>query len=137
MPVLQKTLDYLFHDVMDREGMEKSHAFIRDRTRAVRSDIVIQHLRDPGTMECFDRCARFHILAMHKLRGTEGFNPTMEDQMIMNGEPNVNDQMPLLIGLYSHSKSERILLGLTGHLSIAYRTRNAALPSSHAYPERE
>ncbi|OBZ73302.1 hypothetical protein A0H81_07195 [Grifola frondosa] len=36
-PVLKKTLDYLFHDLLVKEGFSQTHDFIRDRSRAVRS----------------------------------------------------------------------------------------------------
>lgn len=83
-PVLKKTLDYLFHDLLTAHGMEKSAAFIRDRSRAVRNDLTMQHLTDSTAMDCHDRCARFHILAIHYLNGKPGFSLALEEQQLMN-----------------------------------------------------
>src|SRR5882757_9295998 len=36
----QRTLDYLFHDLLPRGGFSATFNFIRDRSRAVRSDFT-------------------------------------------------------------------------------------------------
>ncbi|EIN04440.1 hypothetical protein PUNSTDRAFT_146422 [Punctularia strigosozonata HHB-11173 SS5] len=69
-PVLKKTLDYLFRDLLPRGGFSETHAFIRDRSRSVRNDFTIQHDCGPIAIECHDRCARFHILALY-IKGNE------------------------------------------------------------------
>ena len=62
----QQTLDYLFYDLLANHGLEATYAFIRDRRRAIRTDFTIQHSKGPIPIECFERIARFHILAMHR-----------------------------------------------------------------------
>jgi hypothetical protein len=37
-------------------------------------------------MECHERCARFHILALHLERDRPGFSIAMEEQQLMNSE---------------------------------------------------
>ncbi|THG98161.1 hypothetical protein EW026_g3979 [Hermanssonia centrifuga] len=82
-PILKKTLDYLFHDLIARAGFSETYTFIRDRTRAVRSDFTILHETGPLAIECHDRCARYHILALHLERDRAGFSLDLEDQQLM------------------------------------------------------
>ncbi|KZT66323.1 hypothetical protein DAEQUDRAFT_813670 [Daedalea quercina L-15889] len=87
-PVLKaselKTLDYLFHDLLVREGFTQTYDFIRDRSRAVRSDFTMQHEQGPLAIECHDRCARFHVLALHLERDNPRFSVALEEQQLMN-----------------------------------------------------
>ncbi|KAH7886763.1 SAC3/GANP/Nin1/mts3/eIF-3 p25 family-domain-containing protein [Phlebopus sp. FC_14] len=82
--VLQRTLDYLFHDLLPRGGFSATFSFIRDRSRAVRNDFTMQHEMGPIAIECHDRCARFHILALHIERDQPGFSIALEEQQLMN-----------------------------------------------------
>ncbi|EJF59439.1 hypothetical protein DICSQDRAFT_156285 [Dichomitus squalens LYAD-421 SS1] len=82
-PVLKKTLDYLFHDLLMREGFSETHDFIRDRSRAVRADFTMQHETGPIAIECHDRCARYHILALHLERDNPKFVLHLEEQQLM------------------------------------------------------
>ncbi|KAF5375889.1 hypothetical protein D9615_008201 [Tricholomella constricta] len=83
-PVLKRTLDYLFHDLLSRGGFSATFNFIRDRSRAVRNDFTMQHSYGPEAIECHDRCARFHILALHFERDRPGFSIALEEQQLMN-----------------------------------------------------
>ncbi len=70
--VLQKTLNYLLEEVVNGpEALWKVHKFVWDRTRAIRNDFSIQQVTKPEdvqiAMDCFERIARFHILALHQL----------------------------------------------------------------------
>ncbi|KJA18922.1 hypothetical protein HYPSUDRAFT_44772 [Hypholoma sublateritium FD-334 SS-4] len=82
--VLKRTLDYLFRDLLPRGGFSAAFNFIRDRSRAVRNDFTMQHITGPLAIECHDRCARFHILALHFERDTTGFSIPLEEQQLMN-----------------------------------------------------
>ncbi|KAF8623868.1 hypothetical protein AX17_007270 [Amanita inopinata Kibby_2008] len=82
--VLKRTLDYLFHDLLPRGGFSATFNFIRDRSRAVRNDFTMQHQTGPLAIECHDRCARFHILALHSERNNKGFSIALEEQQLMN-----------------------------------------------------
>ncbi|KAI0739914.1 SAC3/GANP/Nin1/mts3/eIF-3 p25 family-domain-containing protein [Daedaleopsis nitida] len=82
--VLKKTLNYLFHDLLIRGGFLQTYDFIRDRSRAVRNDFTMQHETGPLAMECHDRCARFHILALHIARDSPRFSIPLEEQQLMN-----------------------------------------------------
>jgi hypothetical protein len=82
----QRTLDYLFHDLLPRGGFSATFNFIRDRSRAVRNDFTMQHITGPLAIECHDRCARFHILALHFERDRPGFSIPLEEQQLMNSE---------------------------------------------------
>ncbi|THH15580.1 hypothetical protein EW146_g4914 [Bondarzewia mesenterica] len=83
-PVLKRTLDYLFHDLLPREGFSPTFNFIRDRSRSVRNDFTMQHETGSLAIECHERCARFHILALHFERGRAGFSLALEEQQLMN-----------------------------------------------------
>lgn len=82
--LFQRTLDYLFHDLIARGGFSQTYGFIRDRSRAVRSDFTMQHETGALAMECHDRCARFHILALHLERENSAFSVALEEQQLMN-----------------------------------------------------
>ncbi|KAK6430030.1 actin cytoskeleton and mitosis protein [Oleoguttula sp. CCFEE 5521] len=71
-PVLQKTCDYLFNEVIGNAAdIAKVHHFVWDRTRAIRNDFSIQQISDAGglriAIDCYERIARFHILSLHQL----------------------------------------------------------------------
>lgn len=80
----QRTLDYLFHDLLPNNGFTQTFNFIRDRSRAVRNDFTMQHETGPLAIECHDRCARFHVLALHFERDRKGFSVNLEEQQLMN-----------------------------------------------------
>ncbi|KAG6844263.1 hypothetical protein H0H87_008299 [Tephrocybe sp. NHM501043] len=83
-PVLKKTLDYLFHKLLPQGGFSATYDFIRDRSRSVRNDFTMQHSYGPEAIECHDRCARFHILALHLGRDNTNFSIPLEEQQLMN-----------------------------------------------------
>ncbi|KAH8829202.1 hypothetical protein DL96DRAFT_1790754 [Flagelloscypha sp. PMI_526] len=80
-PVLIRTLDYLFHELLPEHGFAPTWSFVRDRTRAVRTEFTMQRLDTPGAMASFRRCARYHALAFNYLKPSDF---VMEDAMIMN-----------------------------------------------------
>jgi hypothetical protein len=82
----QRTLDYLFHELLQKEGFGPTFDFIRDRSRSVRNDFTMQHETGALAIECHERCARFHILALHFERDRQGFSIAMEEQQLMNSE---------------------------------------------------
>ena len=71
-PVLKRTCDYLFNDVIgNATSLARVHHFVWDRTRAIRNDFSIQQLTKPEDLkiaiECYERIARFHIMSLHLL----------------------------------------------------------------------
>lgn len=52
-------------NLLPHVGMDKSHAYIRDRTRAIRKDFTRQRDFSLDAMYCHERIARFHILGLH------------------------------------------------------------------------
>ncbi|KAG1748132.1 SAC3/GANP/Nin1/mts3/eIF-3 p25 family-domain-containing protein [Suillus lakei] len=80
--VLRRTLDYLFHDLLPRGGFSATFNFIRDRSRAVRSDFTMQHEMGAIAIECHDRCARFHVLGLHLERDRPGSQVSLEEQQL-------------------------------------------------------
>ena len=72
--VLQKTLDYLINEVIgNTEDLEKVHHFVWDRTRGIRNDFSVQHVKEASqvriAINCFERIVRFHILSRHQVGG--------------------------------------------------------------------
>lgn len=91
--MLQRTLDYLFHDLIPRGGFADTQAFVRDRSRAVRNDFTIQQDSGPIAIECHERCTRFHILSLHLMQDVPTFDRALEVQQLMNCESNVSDRI--------------------------------------------
>ncbi|KAL5500924.1 SAC3 [Sanghuangporus vaninii] len=83
-PVLKRTLDYLFRDLIPRGGFAETQAFVRDRSRAVRNDFTIQQDSGPIAIECHERCTRFHILSLHLMYDVPTFDRALEIQQLMN-----------------------------------------------------
>jgi hypothetical protein len=77
------------HALLEDKGFSAAHNFIRDRSRAVRTDFTMQHETGPLAIECHDRCARYHILAIHVLGGEPSFL-AQEDRLLMNSEYGTN-----------------------------------------------
>ncbi len=98
----QRTLDYLFHDLIPRGGFSETWSFVRDRSRQVRNDFTIQHESGPVAIDCHDRCARFHILALHFERHNPGFSIAMEEQQLMHGKQGIaSSSYPVLTNFQS------------------------------------
>lgn len=69
--VLQRTLNYLFDEVIGGAPLATVHKFVWDRTRSIRNDFSIQRVTKLDDLkiaiDCFERIARFHILSLHQL----------------------------------------------------------------------
>ena len=70
--VLQRTLAYLLDEVVGGpEPLATTHKFVWDRTRSIRNDFSIQQVTRVEDLrvaiDCFERIARFHLLALHQL----------------------------------------------------------------------
>lgn len=65
----QRTLDYLFHKLLPSVGHALAHGFMRDRTRSVRQDLLLQPVHSRELIaECHERVVRYHILSTHYLK---------------------------------------------------------------------
>ena len=84
-PVLQRTLDYLFHTLLPTQPLAATHPFLRDRTRSVRQDFTVQNVRDVNAVRCNERIARYHILAVGVLREEAGFSEQQELEQLRKG----------------------------------------------------
>ncbi|KAJ9480005.1 Nuclear mRNA export protein SAC3 [Pseudozyma hubeiensis] len=82
-PVLKRTLDYLFHDLLPSDPNDarftQVQGFLWNRTRAVRQDFIVQSEGGPIAIECHERIARYHILCLH-WRGGPGAEGWSEQQ---------------------------------------------------------
>lgn len=82
-PVLKRTLDYLFHDLLPADPnnprFTQVQGFLWNRTRAVRQDFIVQSEGGPIAIECHERIARYHILCLH-WRGGPGAEGWSEQQ---------------------------------------------------------
>lgn len=84
-PVLHRTLDYLFHTLLPQHPLALTHPFIRDRTRSIRQDFTVQNVRGRSAIECNERIARYHILAVGTLREQSGFSESQELEQLRKG----------------------------------------------------
>lgn len=82
-PVLKRTLDYLFHDLLPTDPNDPRftsvQGFLWNRTRAVRQDFIVQSEGGAIAIECHERIARYHILCLH-WRGGPGAEGWSEQQ---------------------------------------------------------
>ncbi|GHJ87686.1 hypothetical protein NliqN6_4088 [Naganishia liquefaciens] len=108
---LKRTLDYLFYTVMKTQppdlaepptpltALRYTHGFIRDRTRGIRQDFTYQrHVGILENIECHERIARFHILAIHELGKLE------DGQFLKQETEQLNKTLISLIELYDDQR---------------------------------
>ncbi|KAK0201245.1 SAC3 domain-containing protein [Desarmillaria ectypa] len=99
-PVLEKTLDYLFLELMPREGFLATQGFLSDRSRAVRNDFSLQRIVDARSILCHDRCARFHILSLHLGRDIKTLDLQTEALLLSNTLTSLKEAYEDLIDKY-------------------------------------
>ncbi|CAM9139901.1 unnamed protein product, partial [Discosporangium mesarthrocarpum] len=93
LPVLETVVKYLLKDVYSKEWAKDSaanhgdedesavavYAFVEDRLRAVRQDVVVQGLTGPATAKMLQCVANFYIVSGYLMcqvaTGTRGFDP--------------------------------------------------------------
>ncbi|GAA5902822.1 Sac3p [Sporobolomyces salmoneus] len=90
-PILYKTLDYLFHTLLPQHPLAVTHPFVRDRTRSVRQDFTVQNVREHSAIECNERIARYHILALGTLREQSGFSESQELEQLRKVLKSLNE----------------------------------------------
>ncbi|KAJ8292731.1 SAC3 family protein 1 [Rhodotorula toruloides] len=90
-PVLHRTLDYLFHTLLPQHPLAVTHPFIRDRTRSIRQDFTVQNVRGRSAIECNERIARYHILAVGTLREQSGFSESQELEQLRKVLKSLNE----------------------------------------------
>ncbi|GAA6016185.1 hypothetical protein JCM11491_003762 [Sporobolomyces phaffii] len=89
--MLYKTLDYLFHTLLPQHNLAVTHPFVRDRTRSVRQDFTVQNVRGQSAIECNERIARYHILALGTLREQSGFSESQELEQLRKVLKSLNE----------------------------------------------
>jgi hypothetical protein len=75
-------MDYLVRNVLANNPFHTAHGFVRDRTRGIRQDFVYQNYRLDEAIHVHEEIARFHILSMHYLSGTAGFDAFQEMEQL-------------------------------------------------------
>ncbi|KAL2313587.1 Nuclear export factor [Schizosaccharomyces pombe] len=80
--ILKNTIDYLFKVILDRYSLREAHAFVRDRTRAVRQDFSVQSSFSQDSVYCHELIARFHIISLHELAHTPNFSRQQEIEQL-------------------------------------------------------
>ncbi|GAA5867449.1 hypothetical protein JCM8547_007509 [Rhodosporidiobolus lusitaniae] len=89
--VLHSTLNYLFHDLLPTLPLHVTHPFLRDRTRSIRQDFTVQNVRGKSAVECNERIARYHILALGVLREQSGFSESQELEQLRKVLKSLNE----------------------------------------------
>ncbi|KDE05299.1 hypothetical protein MVLG_04331 [Microbotryum lychnidis-dioicae p1A1 Lamole] len=90
-PVLKKTLDYLFHHLLPTAPLHVTHPFLRDRTRSIRQDLTMQNIRGEAAIECNERIARYHVLALGTLREQSSFSESQELEQLRKVLKSLNE----------------------------------------------
>lgn len=82
--VLSTTLDYLVDKIVSAsDPLDKdTHGFVRDRTRSIRQDFTLQNERGTMAIACHERIVRFHILSLHQMCETDGFDAHQEMEQL-------------------------------------------------------
>ncbi|KAJ8755368.1 hypothetical protein K2173_019166 [Erythroxylum novogranatense] len=103
LPVLEETLTYLLNllDSTDH-GFELVHAFIFDRTRSIRQDLVMQNIVDDRAIDMYEKMVKFHVLSQLKLRRC-GCGPDMVSLLHLNMEQ-LTKSLTSLYDLYDASR---------------------------------
>lgn len=78
------TLDHLLQNILAVKGIDNCHNFIWNRTRAIRKDFDRQELYNQVSVDCFEKIARYHILAMHQLRELSHYSIQQEMEQLRN-----------------------------------------------------
>ncbi|KAF9203883.1 hypothetical protein BGZ49_005921 [Haplosporangium sp. Z 27] len=81
--ILLSTLDYLLTEIMNDDDLSDSHAFIRDRTRSIRTDFMVQNSRGIEAVQAHEIIARYHILCSHQLCENENFSNQQEMEQLV------------------------------------------------------
>ncbi|GAA5825303.1 hypothetical protein JCM11251_006929 [Rhodosporidiobolus azoricus] len=89
--VLHSTLNYLFHNLLPTLPLATTHPFLRDRTRSIRQDFTVQNVRGASAIECNERIARYHILALGTLREQSGFSESQELEQLRKVLKSLNE----------------------------------------------
>ncbi|SDA01438.1 BZ3500_MvSof-1268-A1-R1_Chr10-1g02666 [Microbotryum saponariae] len=89
--VLKKTLDYLFHHLLPTAPLHVTHPFLRDRTRSIRQDLTMQNIRGEEAIECNERIARYHVLALGTLREQSSFSESQELEQLRKVLKSLNE----------------------------------------------
>lgn len=89
--ILIQTLDYLFHELLPAHPLSETHHFLRDRTRAVRQDFTMQNVRGAEAIECNERIARYHVLALGTLREQSTFSESQELEQLRKVLKSLNE----------------------------------------------
>lgn len=135
--ILESTLDYLFHTLMPTKPLSETHPFIRDRTRSIRQDFTVQNVRGQSAIECNERIARFHVLALGTLREQTSFSESQELEQLRKGQSRCRPARSCLPRLpsvrrqsSSPSTSFTTMQGSPTHPSHVQMKRNSALTTS-------
>ncbi|EPX71733.1 nuclear export factor [Schizosaccharomyces octosporus yFS286] len=80
--LLKKTTEYLFQQLLQKHPFQEAHAFVRDRTRAIRQDFSVQSSFTEESIYCHELIARFHIVSLHELKGQPSFSSQQEVEQL-------------------------------------------------------
>eukprot|EP00742_Colponemidia_sp_Colp-10_P009562 GILJ01010439.1.p1 GENE.GILJ01010439.1~~GILJ01010439.1.p1 ORF type:complete len:1632 (+),score=336.06 GILJ01010439.1:52-4896(+) len=113
--VLRLTMDYLMNQIVDLDSDPNNpyvgrphtfaniHIFVRDRTRSIRQDFILQSgtRTNRHCIEIHERIARFHILSEHQLCEEEIANFSSQQNM-----EQLNKTLKSLMEFYSDVRSK-------------------------------
>lgn len=127
--ILRITMDYLLNVILDKveATFSDKHKFVRDRTRSIRQDIIVQQRaiqKDPDALltvvRLHEEIARFHILSGHRLCGKDfaEFDPFQNTEQLRK----------VLQSLQEYYTDIRKVLSVGGNAVSSVGRNNVVLP---------
>ncbi|KAI9209224.1 SAC3/GANP/Nin1/mts3/eIF-3 p25 family-domain-containing protein [Polychytrium aggregatum] len=122
--VLLATLDFLVYEVLPEYGLDKAHPWIRDRTRAIRTDFTYIQSRGTESIAAHERIARFHIMSHHDLSEIASFSVSQEYEQLCKTLQSLKELYSECArqGIYSPNEAEFIAYYILAHVKSVKAT---------------
>jgi nuclear mRNA export protein SAC3 len=106
---LRRTVDHLFHDILDNHELPDVHSFLWDRTRAIRRDFVFHSSMTPTELVdqvyCLEHITRFHVTALHQMSKENLSSDKFSEQQELE---QLGKALLSLVHTYEDCKAQRV-----------------------------
>jgi nuclear mRNA export protein SAC3 len=127
--------------MIDDFGFPFLHGFLWDRTRAVRKDLNVQAIKHEDRhiwLVCFEQCARFHLLCLHHMAGTndKGYNHEQDVEQLQATLLSLrqkyidNRRQGIITPNEAEFQAYRIIIGVVTHEHLTIEGEIQGLPES-------
>ncbi|KAE9374765.1 hypothetical protein N431DRAFT_543996 [Stipitochalara longipes BDJ] len=107
---LRRTVDHLFHEILDNRALPDVHGFLWDRTRAIRRDFVFHSSMTPTELVdqvyCLEHITRFHVTALHQMSKENLSADKFSEQQELE---QLGKSILSLIHTYEDCKAQRVI----------------------------